>query len=83
MWESVRGSHRARHWACAMDVLELIAAESAAGSALVAGCLDVTAAARREIIADLLANELLKNYIVQLTAHQYSPGEADCALQYM
>ena len=69
----VRRSHWARHWACAMDVLELIAAESAADDALVAGCLDVTVA--REIIADIVANELLKEYVVQLTAHQYNPGD--------
>ena len=55
-----------------MDVLELLAAESAA-DALVAGCLDVTVA--REIISDIVANELLKEYVVQLTVHRYNPGE--------
>ena len=54
-----------------MDVLELLAAESA----VVAPAAGFDMAGQREIIADKMMNELLKEYAVMLTVHENSPGE--------
>ena len=68
--DAVRRSHWARHWACAVNVLELLAAESAftySGGRLVA-----------EGAGEVMmyeTNITLKDNVVKLMGDQYRPGE--------
>ena len=68
--EAVRRSHWARHWACAIDVLELLAAESAFTH--VVGSLFVEEG--KVPVMDYL-NSTLKDFVFQLMCDQYRPGE--------
>ena len=65
--EVVRRSYWARHWACAVDVLELLAAKSAftrAGGRLVA-----------EVEGEDIIDVALKDYVLELMGTWYWPGE--------
>ena len=63
--EAVRRSFWARHWACAIDVLELLAAESAFTSPEEGGRADVKEN----------GNEALADIVFELMSSQYRPGE--------
>ena len=68
--ESVRRSYCARHWACFVDVLEVLAAESALPHAV--GSL---VAEREKTLIDSL-NVSLKDTVFDLMDHrQHWPGE--------
>ena len=81
--EAVRRSHWARHWACAVDVLQLLAAESAFTRAagriaeegdqreITMGVLDGTS-----VMGVLGGTDFkLKDIVFKLMGDQYRPGE--------
>ena len=69
--EAVRRSYWARHWACAIDVMELLAAEAAfthSVDGLIAGGEPLKG------IMDSM-NVKLKDFVLKLMGDQYRPGE--------
>ena len=68
--EAVRRSHWARHWACAIDVLMLLAAESAFTH--VVGRIFSTGGSVP--VVDNV-NSTLKDMVFQLMGDKYRPGE--------
>ena len=78
--EAVRRSYWARHWACAVDVLELLAAESA--SARKEG-RPVVIGGREDIMDNMkVTNTALKYIIVKLMTEQYIPSK-QCMLAHV
>ena len=72
--EPVRRSHWARHLACAVDVLELLAAEFAFTHD--EGRPASTVGGQEDIMENLMdTNIALKDIIVKLMTAQYKPGE--------
>ena len=63
--EAVRCSHWARHWACSVDVLELLSTEAAL---LPGGYCGVANRAAEETFGPA------KGVLVQLISEQYKPG---------
>ena len=76
--EAVRRSHWARHWACAVDVLELLAAESCYTSGNASAVIrdeghPASTGGREDNLT--ATNAALKDIIVKLMAVQYVSGK--------
>ena len=71
--EAVQWSHWARHWACAVDVLELLAAESAFTRATAR----IVEEGDRELVMGVMddTDVKLKDAVFKLMDDQYRPGE--------